>query len=268
VIGRGQPVYEVGGRPVRLFYGTRPAWRPLGTGVPDGPDVTELEQNLVALGYAGFAPDAHFTAATAAAVRRWQHATGVPQTGRLAVDAVTYAPGPIRVATVTANLGAPVGPGAPVLTATGTAVVVTVAVPAAQTYLVHPGDAVAVTLPDGKTTPGQVTAMSSVATATTQAPDRPPQPTVPAAVALSDPGAAANLDQAPVTVDVVSRSVRGALAVPVTALVALAGGGFGVYRRTGAQRQLVAVTPGIFARTLVEIRAGLNEGDVVEVPAG
>ena len=269
VISRGQQLYEVGGQPVRLFYGPRPAWRPLAIGVTDGPDITELEQNLVALGYASLTPDAHFTEATAAAVRRWQHATGQEQTGQVDVGAVTYEAGPVRIASVTAGLGAPLRPGDPVCTATSTTVAVTMRVPAAQTFLVHVGDAVTVTLPAGTTTPGKVTDISSAAAPDPNAPqDRPQQPSVPATVTLTTPDAAAGLDQAPVTVNVTDHSVSGALAVPVTALVALAGGGYGVYLRADGQRRLVPVTPGLFANALVEIRDGLHEGDVVEVPAG
>jgi hypothetical protein len=273
VIARGQPVYEVDGTPVRLFYGSRPSWRALDAGAGAGPDVAELEQNLVALGYAGFPPDDAFTAATAAAVRRWQRATGQPVTGRVELGALAYRPGPIRVATVTAHPGSPVAPGVPVLTATSTTVVVTVPVPAGQTYLVHVGDAVTVTLPSGTTTPGRVASISGVATGGPPDPQQgppqgPQQATVPAVVALTAP-AAAGLDQAPVTVTVTGQTVRDALAVPVTALVALAGGGYGVYRRDGAGRRLVAVSPGIFANTLVEVRGdALRAGDTVEVPAG
>jgi peptidoglycan hydrolase-like protein with peptidoglycan-binding domain len=278
VITRGQPVYEVDGRPVRLLYGPRPSWRPLAVGVTAGPDVRELEENLVALGYASsasLAPDDRYTAATDTAVRRWQRATGQPVTGQVDVGAVTFQPGPIRVGTITAHPGAPAEPGSPVLTATSTTVVVSVPVPAAQSYLVHVGDAVTVTLPAGETTAGRVESVSTVATGTDASPgpqersNGPIQATVPAIVALTAPDAAANLDQAPVTVNVTSRSVRGVLAVPVTALVALAGGGYGVYLRDGGERRLVPVTPGLFANTLVEVQGdALHEGDTVEVPVG
>jgi peptidoglycan hydrolase-like protein with peptidoglycan-binding domain len=269
-------VYEVDGRPVRLFYGPRPSWRPLAVGVTAGPDVRELEENLVALSYANLTPDDRYTAATDTAVRRWQRATGQPVTGRLDLGAVTYQPGPVRVGAVTAHPGAPVGPGEPVLAATSTTVVVSMAVPAAQSYLVHAGDAVTVTLPAGDTTAGRVESVSTVATGADASPspqqgpsDRPAQATVPAIVTLATPDAAANLDQAPVTVNVTDRSVTGVLAVPVTALVALAGGGYGVYLRDGGARRLVAVTPGLFASTLVEVRGdALREGAAVEVPAG
>ena len=161
------------------------------------------------------------------------------------------------------------------LTATSTTVVVSVPVPVAQSYLVRVGDAVTVTLPAGDTTAGRVESVSTVATGADASPgpqersNGPVEATVPAIVALTAPDAAANLDQAPVTVNVTSRSVRGVLAVPVTALVALAGGGYGVYLRDGGERRLVPVTPGLFANTLVEVRGdALHEGDTVEVPVG
>jgi hypothetical protein len=76
-VTRGRALYRVDGRPVPLFYGPLPAWRALSVGVDDGPDVRQLEQNLVALGYdpdRAITVDNHFSWATRAAVRRWQEA--------------------------------------------------------------------------------------------------------------------------------------------------------------------------------------------------
>src|SRR5262249_2840208 len=49
-ITRGQVLYEIDDQPTRLLYGARPVWRDFTLGMPDGPDVRELEDNLVALG--------------------------------------------------------------------------------------------------------------------------------------------------------------------------------------------------------------------------
>jgi multidrug efflux pump subunit AcrA (membrane-fusion protein) len=141
-----------------------------------------------------------------------------------------------------------------------------------QTGLVHVADTVAVTLPDGTTTPARVTAVSTVATGGDRGdaapPSGPPQATVPAQVTLDDPSVAAHLDQAPVTVSVTDRTVHGVLAVPLTALVALAGGGYGVWVVHPGGRHLVGVTPGLFASTLVQVESGgLAAGDAVEVPS-
>jgi hypothetical protein len=273
VVTRGQALFELDGVPVVLLYGARPPWRALGVGATPGADVRQLEENLDALGYAALTPDDSFTAATAAAVRRWQTATGRPVTGRVDLGAVVYAPAAVRVESAAATPGTPIDPGHPVVQVTGTAPVVTVDVPAEQAGLVHVGDAVAVTLPDGSSTPARVTSVSAVANSGDPSASAPPQgqpqqATVPAQVTLTDPSAAGSLDQAPVTVAVTDRTVTGVLAVPVTSLVALAGGGYGVWVVHPGSRHLVGVTPGLFASTLVEVTgAGLAAGDVVEVPA-
>lgn len=269
VIHRGEPVYELDGVPVRLFYGTRPAWRPLGAGVGNGPDVRALEENLNALGY-HLTVGTHFGTAAAAAVRRWQRATGQSVTGVVDLGAVSFQPGPIRVTAHQAGLGSTVGGGAPVLTASSTVAVVTIDVPATQTYLVHPGDTVSVTLPDGSTVPGKVTAMSAVAQAAPQQQqgDGRATPTASGTIVLDSALQGSGLDQAPVGVAITSQRVKGVLAVPITALVALAGGGYGVYLREGSARRLVAVTPGLYADTLVQVSGeALHEGDTVEVPS-
>jgi hypothetical protein len=167
-------------------------------------------------------------------------------------------------------------PGQPVISASSPDPVVNVPVPAAQTFLVHPGDRVTVTMPSGATSTGRVVGISSIATAATGSPEdggqssapNGPQPaTVPAVVSLDHPSVAAHLDAAPVT-NVTDRRVSGVLAVPVTALVALAGGGYGVWVDAAGSRHIVAVTTGLFANALVQVNASqIRAGDLVEVPA-
>lgn len=272
LIRRGERVFAVDNRPVRLFYADRPAWRALSLGVTAGPDVRAVERNLVALGHAtaaNLSVDGRFTAATAAALRRWQRATHQPISGRLALGAVTFQPGPVRVTAVDAKAGEQAG--GMLLSGTSTTVGVTLTVPVDQTHLVHRGDSVTVTLPDGDTVPGRVSALSTVASTPSQTdPGRGDQlPSVPATVTLGHQVAAAALDQAPVQVNVVAKSVQGVLAVPITALVALAGGGYGVYLLEGGTRRLVGVNPGLYSDTLVQIEGdGIRAGASVEVPAG
>jgi hypothetical protein len=117
VVRRGQPLYRVDGQPVRLFYGRQAAWRAFQLGMPDGPDVRQLEQNLVALGSdpnRTITVDDHFSAATQAAVRRWQgDALGLPpaqRTGAIPLGQLLFFPGPIRVTQLTATPGAAAGP--------------------------------------------------------------------------------------------------------------------------------------------------------------
>lgn len=292
VVQRGQALYEVDGGKVTLFYGTRPQWRQLFWGVTPGPDVAQLDRNLLALGYGrGYLTVSdYYTGATAYAVEQWQQATGLPVTGTVPLGQVAFAPGPLRVTSVTPPLGSPPQPGGTVLTATSPDPVVTALLPVTQEYLVHPGDSVTVTLPDGATTtPGRVGSISSVATTSggnggnggpqgAGAPSSGPQAgssspdAVTMTVELMHPQAAGAFDQAPVTVNVVSAQARHVLAVPVSALVALAGGGYAVDVVSGsgthATTRLVPVQTGLFSSTLVQVAGpGLATGQMVEVPS-
>jgi peptidoglycan hydrolase-like protein with peptidoglycan-binding domain len=272
VISRGQPLYEVDGHPVLLCYGSRPAWRTLAPGVPDGPDVAQLKENLVALGYARLTINNHFDTATYQAVRRWQAHIGTPVTGTVGPADLVYATGPIRVAAVRAALGDQARPGA-LIQATGTAQIVDLAVPVAQEYLARVGDRVSVILPDGTTAvPGTITAISATAVAAPGQNGPTGNPSAPAnanaTVELANPAAAGAYDQAPVTVNVTDQSVHGVLAVPINALVALAEGGYGVWLLDHGARRLVGVHTGLFANTLVQVTGnGIAAGMTVEVPA-
>ena len=263
------------GTPVTLFYGATPEWRALSAGVAPGRDVAQLDRNMIALGYgAGLVISDYFTGATAYAVELWQAARGLPVTGTVPLGQVAYAPGPLRITGVTPVPGSPPQPGTSILTATSPVPVVIAQVPVSQEYLVKAGEQVTVTLPDGVTTTrGVITSVSSVASAAgpsagpSSGPGNGGEATVQVTVQLTQLRSAGNLDQAPVTVNIVSAQVHGVLAVPVSALVALAGGGYAVDVVQGGTVRLVAVQTGLFSQTLVQVSgAGLTAGLNVEVP--
>ena len=107
-IGRGGVLFRLDNLPVVLMYGSVPAYRALKPGVSEGPDVAELNQNLIALGYDPYGaitdPDA-YSEATAAAVRRWQHAEGLSETGRVELGRIVFAPSAQRVSALKVTLG-------------------------------------------------------------------------------------------------------------------------------------------------------------------
>jgi Putative peptidoglycan binding domain/HlyD family secretion protein len=289
VLTRGQALYEVDGHAVPLWYGVRPAWRAFQSGMTDGQDVNELERNLVALGFdpdRAITVDEHFTWATRAAIRRWQHdVLGLPpaqRSGEIPLGGAVFLPGPIRVASVTTSPGTPVQAGTPILTATSTRVVVAVALDPGLQQFVRPGNRVLVSLPDGRTTPGSVSTVGRVAvvaggagqgqgqSGNDQGGNGPARPTIPVTVGLSDPRAASGLDQAPVQVAITTQAHRGVLAAPINALVARPGGGYAVTVLSGASGRRVPVRTGLFDETtgLVEVSGpGVSRGTVVEVPA-
>jgi hypothetical protein len=273
VIRQGQVLYETGnGSPVVLLYGRVPDWRALDQGVT-GQDVSQLNHDLVDLGYAGRAEVValgwdYYSWQTAYGVRRLEEHLGVPDPpGSLSLGQVVFEPEALRVSQVTGSLGGPAS--GPVLAATSDRQVVTIPLDASQQSEVTAGDAVTVTLPDGTTTPGVVSFVGTVAT-TTSGPGQGPATTIPVQVNLTDPKAAGRLDQAPVTVNVTTATVKNVLVVPVGALLAQSSGGYVVeVAGPGNTRRWIPVTPGIFddADGLVQVTGALTPGQRVVVPA-
>jgi multidrug efflux pump subunit AcrA (membrane-fusion protein) len=276
-VAPGQVLYTLDGtQPVVLLQGSVPAWRSLAPGAPNGLDVQQLEESLKSLGYApsSMAVDTHWDAQTTAAVKRWQKALGIPQTGTIPYGTVVFEPGPLRIAADMAALGATVQAGTAVLQATATARIVDVALDPALQASVQVGDGVSVTLPDGSTTPGQVSFVSSVATQSSGSGSgggATPPPTIDVQITLDDPAAAGTLDQAPVAVNITTAAATDALAVPVTALLAQPGGGYVVEEvQPDGTRRLIPVTTGVFddQQGLVQVTGtGLAPGQQVVVPS-
>jgi hypothetical protein len=269
VIGQGQVLYRVdNASPVVLLYGPVPAWRTLDEGLT-GADVTQLNHDLVALGYASSSDISalgwdYFSWETASGVQRLESALGVSgPPGSLPLGSVVFEPGALRVSDVLGSLGAP-GLG-PVLAATSDEHVVTIPLSTAQESEVAVGDAVTVTLPDNASTPGKISAVGTVASGTTS------NATIQVTVTLTYPQVAGTLDQAPVTVYVTTASSPGpVLAVPVAALQAQSSGGYAVeLAGAGNTRRLVPVTVGIFDDNsgLAEVAGAVAPGDRVVVPA-
>jgi hypothetical protein len=270
VVTRGRSLYRVDGKPVPLLYGRLPAWRALSVGVDDGPDVRQLEQNLVALGYdpdRAVTVDNHFTWATRAAVRRWQEALGLEETGSVQPGDAVWQPGPVRVASRKAAVGDSARPGSPVLEVTDTTRQVTIDLDASRQPYVHAGDRVDLELPGGRTTTGRVASVGKVATVPAGDGSGEGDPTVELVVSLDHPKATGRLDQAPVDASITTEVRKGVLAVPVSALLALAEGGYAVEVERDGHRQLVGVETGLFADGQVEVEGqGLRAGDRVVVP--
>jgi hypothetical protein len=266
IVRRGEPLYAIDGEPAILFYGGVPASRAFMPGMSAGTDVAELNRNL--RGYGAPNGDA-FTAATTLAIERLQSAHHLPATGQLPLGSVVFEPGAVRVTSVTPAEGSPVQAGA-VLGLSSTRRVVTIALDASQQTSVKVGDPVLITLPDNSTTAGHVSFVGTVAT-TPSGDQSGSTPTIEVDVTPDNPASTGRLDQAPVDVSITTATVRNVLAVPVNALLALAGGGYAVERAepTGVH-QLVAVSVGLFddATGMVEVSgSGLAAGQRVVVPA-
>jgi peptidoglycan hydrolase-like protein with peptidoglycan-binding domain len=336
VIERGGALWRVNNQPVALMYGSVPAYRTLKQGIGDGPDVVELNENLVDLGYdpyGAIGDDEHFGEATAAAVRRWQHAEGLAETGEVELGRIVFAPGARRVTAVKVALGqdppggaganAPAserqgskepssekptskkpasrkppgkeaskapsskepssskepgsnkgedepgaGAGMVVLGTTSTQQLVTLKLKAEQQTLARVGETAPVTLPGDRVVRGRIAEVGTVAESKASEQDgekgaspsgESESPTISVTLALEHP--VADLDEAPVSVELVKSIRHDVLTVPATALTATAGGGYAIETLQGGRRGELAVTPGMFADGYVQIEGpGVREG--------
>jgi membrane fusion protein, multidrug efflux system len=266
VRSHGQVLYRIDQRPVVLLLGDLPPWRRLESGV-EGRDVLQLERNLKALGYDPGTIDREFDSDTQDAVESWQADLGLEETGAVEASDVVFSPTKVRIAAHAAGVGQSLQPGTEVLRISSTTQVVTVELDVSEQSLIAEGDDVTVELPDETQVTGVVARIGTVAEAETdEQTGETTGTTVEVTIELTG-DVSTSLDQAPVDVSVVTESKEDALAVPVTALLALLGGGYAVEVPDGATTRLVAVEPGMYADGYVEIAEGeLAEGDTVVVP--
>lgn len=271
VVRQGQVMYRVTNAPVILLYGRVPASRSLSEGLI-GPDVAELNADLVRLGYTTWAnlgtDTDYYSWATAYAVEQLQAHLGTTVNGSLALGQAVFLPSAVVITGYGQGTvpGGTVMAGSVLLTASSERPVVTINLDAAQEGEVKRGEHVSITLPDGASTPGVVSSVSSIATSSGSS----SPPTIAVQVSLTDPEAAANLSQAPVQVTITTGSVSNALVVPVDALLAQPSGQYAVeVIGAGGRHYEVTVTTGLFddAAGLVQVTgAGLAAGQQVVVP--
>ena len=261
MIRRGDALYRLGDEPAAwLLYGALPAWRDFSSGMTDGEDVRQLERNLRALGHD---PDGDMTVdddwdwATTAAVVRFQDERGLTEDGTLARGEVVFRDGRgarRRACGRRSGSRSPPAPRSP--SCRPTRRVVTVDLEAIRQSLAREGATVTVDMPGGRTARGRIEEVGKVAE---QPADEEGEPTIEVTIALRGRAARGRgFDQAPVDVGFEADRRRDVLVVPVTALLARAGGGFAVEAADGG---LIDVEPGAYAEDYVEVTGdGLREG--------
>jgi hypothetical protein len=272
-VGCGDVLYRVDDKPVLLLCGSTPAYRSLSKG-DSGPDVAELNANLVELGYATptqLDPSSDtFSSETASTIEKLQAKLGEDQTGALDLGQAVFLPERLRVGTVTGELGGNAQPGARVLDGTSDRLEVQVALDPSQQGVVKAGDGVQITLPGNESVKGKVDRLGRVAQVRGGEDTGGGASFIPAYISLDHPERARGLDRAPVRVEITTKGVESALSVPVTAIVGKSGGGFAVdVVRADGQRELVAVKLGLFdtASGRVQVEGDLHVRDRVVVPS-
>jgi peptidoglycan hydrolase-like protein with peptidoglycan-binding domain len=272
IIRQGGALLRADNRPITLLYGALPAYRDLALNT-EGPDVKQFEQNLRALGYAGFTVDEKYSAPTESAVKKWQKSLGMPESGTVKPAEVIYAPGAVRIAEQKVRVGASAT--GDVLSYTGMQKVVTLNLDASNHAWAVPGTVVTVTLPGGASTAGKIDKVGTTADAVPDDGDQGGQnnqggsrATVPVTVTIAEQAKLGDLAKSPVDVRYVVEERKDVLAVPVGALLALAEGGYGLELVTGQGSRIVPVQAGLFADGLVEVRGpDIAEGQTVGMPS-
>jgi hypothetical protein len=274
VVQPGGFLYRVDDEPVVLMNGSVPAWRGFDAGMTDGPDVQQFEANLIVLGDARgllSQPTDHFGPAAVAAVERWQTSLGVAATGAVGLGSIVFEPTVVRIEAVTVAQGQHASAGdLPYQVTTTTRSVSVPLTPNDPTVAV--GQQVSIQLPSGTATPGLVTAIGPPPASGSTAASSSSSPTASTASTLltvtpTDPTATGAANGEAVQVALTVQSVQHVLAVPIAALVALAGGGYGLeVVRPAGQHQLVGVRTGVFAGGDVQVSGnGLAVGTRVVV---
>jgi peptidoglycan hydrolase-like protein with peptidoglycan-binding domain len=259
VIDPGGTLYRVDDAPVVLMAGRVPAWRPLQPGMTSGPDVRQLQSGLIAGHYgAGVlgAANGDFGPATLTAVEQWQAARGLPVTGVIPLGQVVFLAGPVRVGGWQSAPGDQAAPGQQPYLVTTDRRVITVPV-TSDLPVVRLGQRVSIVLPTQVSTPGVVSAIGPALV-----PGGPGGAAQQLTVTPLRPASTGTGTGVPVQISVSVQVVRDALAVPVSALLALAGGGYGleVVLPSGAHR-LTGVSVGLFASGEVQVSGrGLTAG--------
>jgi peptidoglycan hydrolase-like protein with peptidoglycan-binding domain len=293
-VTRGQSLLRVDDRPVLLFYGMTPLFRQIRTVGTVGRDVRVVADNLEALGYLigpqpspgtritvydepasavrtgkgaaakrkshqveVTAKDGVFTASLKAAVKRWQSDRGMRPTGVIEFGDVLVLPGKVRIGAVTAQLGDAATED--LMSVTASTKTVTVSVAASEADSIEVGDKVRITLPDSSTTPGTVGSVSTnVRSEGEDDAGEADEPKVDVSITFDKPAKVRRLTSADVDVRFTGTTKHDVLAVPVGALLALSGGGYGLQISGGA---LTRVETGFFADGMVQVTgSGIAEG--------
>jgi peptidoglycan hydrolase-like protein with peptidoglycan-binding domain len=262
---QGDVIAWIDNQPVILLYGALPVWRVMADDT-EGPDVLQLETALTELGFnesnSAMTVDETYSAATESVVEDWQEEVGAEDDGVVDLGEVIFLQGRVRVDALQVKVGDQIAAGSVIFTTSADDIEITFDLPTSEQDNVAVGDVVRITLPDLSTTAGVVTEIASVATRA----DDGSEAFFEATAVLDDPSVAGGIDEAPVTVAVITDRADDVMAVPVDALLALAEGGYAVEVEDGSTTRLVGVEPGFYADGLVEIVGDVSPGDRVVVP--
>ena len=266
------------------MYGEQPAWRTFETGMAEGLDVFQLEQNLVALGYdetESIAIDHEFDEHTSTAIENMQSVLRLPITGKLEFREVLFIPGNsvVQYSEFHTEIGTSIVPTNPVLSlitiekviskpgavdVTRSLQKVNTSIEVVNKDLVDLDLVVSIELPDENVISGTISDIGDIAVIPQ---GNQGEPYLEIVVSLEDTESYPEWTGASVTVSVTKKLASNVLAAPVTSLLAILGGGYAIEVIENGSSKLVPVSVGLYADGWVEINGeGINVGTEVVVP--
>lgn len=289
LVTTGDQLFTVDGYPVIAIeadFATVPLLeRDLSQASSDGSDIQLLEEALSALGFTAdgeLLVDDEFDLATSNAVAQWYASiglTGIEATGSDAdmpfdADDMTVPSGSFIVTPSDLEAGAALitdgttlSADAAVLTLTTPSRLISTTAPLGdETFAL--GATMEVEFPDGTLETGTVVSVGSSASNSSGTPGE--TPSVPITISTPQiPESASGFLEIPVTLRIVTDTITEAYVVPVTALVALAEGGYALeVVDSSTATHLIAVTTGTFQDGFVEVSGDdLSLGMEVVVPS-
>ncbi|MDR0433051.1 MAG: hypothetical protein LBH48_07070, partial [Bifidobacteriaceae bacterium] len=228
VISAGETLYRLDDKPVILLPGRLPAWRDMTPGMDDGRDITQLKRALAKLGFADsdeLGTSREWTWSLSRAVSELRDAAGYDKGYSLPRSWFQFGPSRLRVDALLATKGQQVEPGAELLSTTGTTPQVTCQIATSQRAYATEGGAADLTFSDGTEASGAIVEVSAKSASGPEESDY-------LAVIIEVTGDALTHQQTgtEARVQLTDTVALGVLAVPVTALVALTDGGYGVMK--------------------------------------
>jgi peptidoglycan hydrolase-like protein with peptidoglycan-binding domain len=257
IVDFGTALIWVDDKPVVLAQGDVPMHRQLALASPHmtGADVTQLQQFLVSQGYDDeglLEVDGEFGTTTRDAVKDWQDASGLDDTGRVDGAQLIFSPSPLRMAS-----DHQVGTTFDGVQVTDATAVVTTDTSTRDRSGVPVGGDVAVELADGTSLPGVVRDQERVIQ---QDGSTLWRSTIEVDGVLGG-------DETSVLITSKVVEVADVLIVPVSALLAVANGGFALEVQTTTGTKLVPVEVGSVVDTNAQVSGAVDVGDRVVVAA-
>jgi peptidoglycan hydrolase-like protein with peptidoglycan-binding domain len=255
VVDFGTAFIWIDDKPVVLAQGDVPMHRELalsGTHMT-GADVTQLQRFLVSQGYdddGGLEVDGEFGTSTRDAVKEWQDASGLDDTGRVDTSQLVFSPTPLRLASEHR-----VGTTFDGLQVTDPTAVVTADTSTRDRAGLPVGGDVAVELADGTVLTGVVSDQERFIQEDGSALWR----------STIDVEGPLDGDETSVLITSTVIAASNVLIVPVSALLAVANGGFALEVQNASGTTLVQVEVGKVVDTLAEITGAVEAGDMVVV---